>query len=231
MVPCALCQKEAKLCKSHVIPEFAYKAAYDDKHRLITFDPYASDRLGYEQKGLRSPLLCQECEQLINERYEKPFYQYWLEGDALAPLADQELLVLEGIDYSAFKLFHLSILLRADASGDANFRDVDLGPHREVIREMVFTSSPGPQYEYPIMCVATEGKKGEIWKAIVGPAHRINQYGARGYYFAFCGCQWWYIVASHMPAELVDPCLTEEGTLPVTKRPLVSMKHYRKYQR
>ena len=40
---CALCQQESVLRNSHVIPEFAYRAAYDEKHRLIVLDPVAAE--------------------------------------------------------------------------------------------------------------------------------------------------------------------------------------------
>lgn len=42
-------------------------------------------RLGrkFLQKGLREPLLCEGCEQFLNDNYEKPFKRYWFDQKPL----------------------------------------------------------------------------------------------------------------------------------------------------
>jgi hypothetical protein len=59
---CALCLRESPLRLSHIIPEFAYKPAYDEKHRAHAIPGHAPDDNFYVQKGFRYPLLCDECE-------------------------------------------------------------------------------------------------------------------------------------------------------------------------
>lgn len=82
---CALCDQHATLRRSHIVPEFAYKPAYDESHRLVVVNPGTSEQRGHAPKGLRSHLLCDDCEQLLNDRYEKPFRRYWLDGEVPAP--------------------------------------------------------------------------------------------------------------------------------------------------
>ena len=173
--PCALGCHVRQLRRSHVVPEFAYKPAYDEKHRLIEYDPVTQEKKGLPQKGLYCQLLCDDCEQLINDRYEKRFLRYWQNGDVLEPLAREELIVLDGIDYEKFKLFHLSVLFRAHASELSNFADVQLGDHADTIRQMVSTDDCGDHSQYPILCSAICNKDGEILYAFVGPGHMMSK--------------------------------------------------------
>ena len=73
MKRCALCQKESELKRSHIIPEFLYKAMYDDKHsfHVLSSVPELPDSM--VQKGLRELLLCGDCETHIScfERYAR----------------------------------------------------------------------------------------------------------------------------------------------------------------
>ena len=228
---CALCQKSAKLCRSHVVPEFCYKPIYDGKHRLILVEPTDPDDNWYEQKGARSALLCETCEGFINDRYEKPFRQYWFDCDALAPLQTNPGAVLNGIDYASFKLFHLSVLFRASTSDHPNFREVNLGPHEEQIRRMLLEEDPGQGWQYPILCSAVEGSGGKVLDELVGPAHRIKLYGHWGYFFTFGGAQWFYIVSSRPAPEIKAIRLTQEGKLPVAKLPWLAVEHYQQLRR
>lgn len=113
---CRLCLRPRRLRRSHIIPEAVYKPLYDEKHRAIAFHPNDTTNYGFMQKGLREPLLCGDCEQFLNDMYEKPFYRMWIENDTLAVLTDQDAAVIEGLDYATFKLFHMSVLFRAGVS-------------------------------------------------------------------------------------------------------------------
>ena len=158
MDTCKLCLNPAKLCWSHIIPEFCYKSMYDAKHRAVVVNPKDPSDQGYAQKGVRSKLLCRDCESLLNSRYEKPFKAYWYDEDALAPYrAGHEAGDLINIDYASFKLFHLSVLFRASVSGHPNFSEVDLGSHEDSIRQMVLAEDTGEEWQYPVMCSAIEG--------------------------------------------------------------------------
>ena len=103
---CRLCLKNRKLCDSHVIPEFLYRPLYDSKHRAfeLRLEPF---RERYLQKGYREQLLCDECEAKI-AKYEQHFAHTWYAEGKLPDEVRGDELVIEGLDYAAFKLFHLS---------------------------------------------------------------------------------------------------------------------------
>ena len=59
---CALCGSDLRpLRNSHIIPEFMYKAIYDDKHRHYLLSSLSGDADSGIQKGFREPLLCEVC--------------------------------------------------------------------------------------------------------------------------------------------------------------------------
>ncbi len=232
MKTCALCQKPAKLCQSHIIPEFCYTATYDEKGRASAVNPADPSDQRFVQKGVRSELLCEACERLINDRYEKPFKAYWYDGDALAPLrAGQQFAYLDNIAYGPFKLFHLSVLFRASVSDHANHHEVELGPHKDAIRQMVLKDDPGEEWRYPIMCSAIEGEGGGLWDEFVGPVHRVKHDRHWAYHFAFGGAQWVYVVSSHQSKATEGRRLTKQGRLRVVKQPYMAIDHHRDLQR
>ena len=110
---CRLCKQVRRLAKSHIVPEFIYTELYDDKHRARKMQP-VDGKHGQIQKGLREKLLCFDCEQLINDRFEQPFVALWRHSD-LRPdrLRPGEHHVAHGLDYARTKLFLLSVLWRA----------------------------------------------------------------------------------------------------------------------
>src|SRR4029077_12914110 len=114
---CKLCLGDAKpLRQSHIIPEFLYKDLYDGKHRAAVLD-VEGRRVGLIQKGLRDALLCDDCEQFLNETYEKPFCDEWRSGRLLpARISPGETYTVSGLDYARVKLFLLSVLFRAGVS-------------------------------------------------------------------------------------------------------------------
>lgn len=215
---CALCQRQADLCESHIIPEFAYKPIYDEKHRMIAFSPQMPDERRYEQKGPRCPLLCSSCEGRINTSFEDPFKRFWIDADPLKEIKDNSSLVVANTDYSRFKLFHLSVLWRASVSSHETFWQVDLGPHSDTIRHMLWDENPGPSWLYPIVCTAIIGDDGGIRRNFVTSPLHFRLDGHRGYMFTFCGCQWRYVVSSHRMPEIEGLCLNDRGELPIGTR-------------
>lgn len=225
---CRLCHKQRKLCRSHIIPEFCYKSLYDEKHRAIAINPKDSTDTGYIQKGLRSNILCEDCEQLINDNYEKPFKQYWYDRDVLGQLeAGPDSILLTNIPYGPFKLFHLSIMFRASVSDHFNFGEIRLGPHEDAIRRMLLDNEPLDDQTYPIMCGAVEGKKGEIWTDLIGPGRRLRaEFGHRTYLVTFAGAQWFYFITSHQSQAIRrEMCLQSDGRMPVVKLPWKELDH------
>lgn len=224
---CILCQEPKKLCDSHIIPEFAYKSMYDEKHRAVTFAPTTPENSKYLQKGIRSELLCEGCEGFINDNYEKSFRAFWLDANALSMVEGRRAARLTGIDYTTFKLFHLSVLFRAHHSDHANFAEVNLREHEPTIRKMLLNRSPGDHWQYPVVCSAIEKPDGAVWNDLIGPAHAITVGGHQAFLFTFGGCQWFYFISCILTPAIDKLCLKQTGELPVVKKDWLPMQHYR----
>jgi hypothetical protein len=70
MANCALCEKEAVLCDSHVLPAFAFRWM---RERSISGHIRSTDNINVRvQDGLKKPWLCSDCEKLIG-REEQAF--------------------------------------------------------------------------------------------------------------------------------------------------------------
>ncbi|MEX2213494.1 MAG: hypothetical protein WD768_05170 [Phycisphaeraceae bacterium] len=224
---CILCQLPKPLRKSHIIPEFAYRGLYDEKHRMVSFGPLSPEKHSSRlQKGLRDRLLCDGCEGFINDNFEKPFLSYFIDGNALDALKGKRVATLTRINYSAFKLFHLSVLFRAHHAMIPNFGEVYLGASESPIREMLLNKNAGKDWEFPIVCSAITQPDGEIWKDIIAPAHSVVLGSQQAFLFTFAGCQWLYFLSSVLTPEIDKRCLKESGELPIAKSDWLAMSHY-----
>ena len=218
---CKLCRRERELCESHIIPEFVYAPLYDEGGKMVGF------RFGEKgirsrllQMGLREPLLCAECEQLINHDYEQPNVAFWRSLAAhesalepswtpfTAPSGDSGVFV-RGADYSSFKLFLLSMLWRASVSALPEFHDVRLGPYEEPIRRMLLERSPGTKADYP--CIVFLFKE----PGAILPPKRQRANGHLMYHFILTTVQVWIFVSGHVSQErIISMAIREDGCFP-----------------
>jgi hypothetical protein len=212
---CALCLLKAELRLSHIIPEFSYKPTYDEKHRMHAIPGHAPEEDFWVQKGLRYPLLCDRCEGLLNTNYEDPFKRFWVDRDPLGAMRASGGKILSGIDYSKFKLFHLSILWRASVCRHPAFHRVSLDVHEELIRQMLLARDAGPASLYPVACqVIIDDDDGSICEGVVRTPFSLTLLGHSAFDFMYCGCHWIYFVPSN-PPELDQIRLSEHGTMVV----------------
>jgi hypothetical protein len=70
------------------------------------------------------------------------------------------LLRVTGLDYTQFKLFHLSILWRAGVSTLGPFAEFRLGPHQDRIRQLLLAGDPGEAHQYGMSAIAMVGDDG-----------------------------------------------------------------------
>jgi hypothetical protein len=230
---CALCFKEAALQLSHIIPEFFYKSLYDPKHRLLETltvgvpgksAPVWKHQMA--QKGYRERLLCKSCENKFS-RYENYVSQV-LPRDAVNDGRSlQDCLPLNGLDYPVLKLFLLSLLWRCGAARKEGpfSNSMNLGPHQEILRQMLVDENPGHQFDYPcvIMAVTSQDKH---FSAIVGPprrarvdSHHIWTIIAGGYVFS-------YYVSSHSaPNVLREVLLNGDGRMTIVFTDITEIQH------
>jgi len=217
---CRLCLKESELRASHIIPEFMWKPVYDEKiHRIFSVDTSAPKKSKMIQKGIYEKMLCQNCEtqlskleqyasQIMNHRIGQPTYDN-----------KTRVLTFHNVDYVKFKLFQLSILWKSSVAKDSRFRNVKLGPHEEIIREMLVNNDPGKSHQYGCAMVGLDSRAGiSMDRVIVGPLMRRKR-GHVSYYFVFARCLWIYVVSSHSNTLKKEGMfLLENGQLPVAIR-------------
>ena len=212
---CALCRRDEPLLNSHIVPEFLYRPHYDDKHRAMLFDG-SSAPFKVLQKGLREPLLCQECEGRLGV-FESYFARFWYKRSALPPVVNDPEVVLTGIDYSRFKLFILSIAWRASVSSQAS----SLGPHEAQMRAMLMNADPGPMHQYPIFAgVIVDTDTNQPWDGVMlAPLKiRVKSHWARR--MVFGGAAWTVLTSRHQTLPLEGHFLSERGELILPVLPL-----------
>ena len=152
---CRLCKEDHNLKNSHIIPEFFYKPIYDSKHRLHLRKSGKPIKGKPLQKGIREQLLCEGCEQQLsrNEKYVREVLFGGMEKRFQNRL-DLSNLDYTNLDYTKVRLFFLSLIWRMSvASEHTMWKNVDLGPHEELIRQMVHSKNPGEPRKYGFLCI------------------------------------------------------------------------------
>src|SRR5579872_1976236 len=109
---CKLCQKPAKLCKSHYLGRVLHKMSFTRNEPPVVMTPKL---VKVSPRQLWAHLLCEACEQRLNEQGEKPFL-------ALCNGADNNFRLLN-LMAVALPITHLPSV-RVSFSG-LLFRDID----------------------------------------------------------------------------------------------------------
>ena len=151
---CQLCDTEAPLIESHVIPRpfFVGTGASPNSGKIL------SSVVGIHPK--RSPvgpydggILCASCDGRIGVWDEvgvrllhRELHSFELHASDGAALA----LTKESYDYSKLKLFFLSVLWRSGVSSLPMFGRVSLGPHQARLRSMLLRNEPGRSSDYSV---------------------------------------------------------------------------------
>lgn len=147
--PCGLCREVRVLCRSHVIPEFCYSSMYDDNGCAYNADPLYPDSSRKVQSGAWSFILCEDCENEVNEKYEKPFLKHWYKNKVLDLLAGSRGKIIGGLPYPEFKLFHLLNLFRASLSDHPMFDGFELKPAQmDRLRHMLRVVDPAENGDF-----------------------------------------------------------------------------------
>jgi hypothetical protein len=188
---------------------------YDEKHRAIeaTLVPRG---FKYLRKGYREPLLCKDCEGIIS-RFETYFATAWYEQGKCPNKVRDNVVQVTGLDYTLFRLFHLSVLWRASVSKREEFSGVQLGLHEERIRRMILAGDPGKPNQYPLFVnfLVTPDTR-EVQQQIIMQPGAIRVEGHRVYLFCFGGCAWYYLVSSHASPSYFSYAPSLDGVLTAT---------------
>lgn len=169
------------------------------------------------QKGLREPMLCDSCEQKLSvwEGYAKLVLRG---GTTLDFRSEGSTSYVGGLDYAKFRLFQLSVLWRAGMSSLKFFENVRLGPHREVLRQLLVRSDPGSPNRYCCFMFGVRHEGGLLADLILQPV-KLRMNGQIAYRFVFGGFLWAFLVASEDVAAPLARCtLRPDGTAVIVTR-------------
>jgi hypothetical protein len=203
-----MCLREQPLLRSHILPELLYRPLYGSTHRIRAISP-DSRYLRFVRKGLREPLLCADCERQLGE-LESDFARTWFGAEGLPATIPVEIDVDEArrtggsvlvqaprVDYSRFKLFHLSVLWRASVSSRDEFREVRLGPHEERLRQMLLRGDPGGESDYRIGgAVVRRDGTSMVETGVVSVPSRVRAGDGWAYMSMYAGCLWAVFVSA-----------------------------------
>lgn len=197
---------------------------YDNIHRFhsISTVPNVPNRL--LQKGLREPLLCEDCEQLFS-RYERYVSLLFKGGLDLEIESSGRLLVFRGVDYNVIRFFQLSILWRAGVSNLEFFSSVKLGKHQERLRIFLLNEKLPTEWQYGCLLFALIHEDRPQTDLIVQPDElRVN--GVKSYRFTFGGFIWIYFVSNHPSHNQIETAsLHPSGELRILLSDLTSAEY------
>lgn len=214
---CPLCGRERKLCCSHIIPKFFLRDLRADGPNWFEHHFSGTRSPTVMQDGWKEHLLCRDCEQKIG-RWEKTVSEelrgkrrasaswrtigydgaVWLPpGAEPRPL---QVLRVQGCDYTAWRLFQLSVLFKMAKSRLEAFSQASLGDEEGTIREMLRRADPGDPLDYPcfmyILSVNNQPMKGFMNTPL---QNRFRDVPAIE--LAFGGLGWFFILARGVEHE------------------------------
>lgn len=233
---CKLCGLERDLIKkSHIIPEFMYQYLFDADHKIIVTDTYGlldkNSKPGYKLTGeYEGEILCNKCDNEIIGQYES-YSSKTIFGTnipiEIAPKVTpyhnakgQNWSQCENIDYNKYKLFLLSILWRAHISTRPLFKEINLGPHGEIIRQMILNGDAGEEEDYPIVHWTTVHNGAIPTDYVLQPrmirfkAHRIHIFPISGMFILF------YVSNHEKPRGVMDYTIRKNGTMIIEHIPI-----------
>lgn len=161
---CKLCHQERGFVKAHIIPRSFYKEITTPAGKLIDASLHYSTKT---RTGIYDEhLVCAECEdrfkiwddygfRLLCQEYVNEHYVVDRAGERIAYTFDT-------VEYDKLKLFFVSVLWRASATTQHFFEGIALGPHENVLREMILAANPGEPNDYSVVVerfIDEEGRK------------------------------------------------------------------------
>ena len=217
---CRLCKQNRPLMKSHIFPEWLYTPLYDKNHRFFVLSTNENKRRGTRPKGIYERLLCQECEVQMS-KWEGYARGVFYGDDPRIKIEDNGgRVVLSGLRYTPFKLFQMSLIWRASITNRQEVHKINLGPHAERFRKMLFEECPGESHQYPAILMSLPRSLDQILREFIYPPELLPNKidGHTGYRAVFGGLSWLFIVSNHS-ADLQDKdlFLSKDGQLPIFK--------------
>ncbi|WP_140395975.1 hypothetical protein [Pseudomonas sp. SCPG-7] len=236
MAVCALCKKESKLIRSHLIPKAAYKAARVPTGgggglvKVLTNEGSAF----YSDEQVVADLLCSSCEDLFSKKGEKVVGELWgrelsfplLEAlSAFGPIAVGQRFdvfspdALSKRERDALFYFAVSVFWRANVWPWERKKDRyvgALGPRYELsFREFLLTGKDLDNCYLLLTVNSSDALRGLIAFPV---QNKINR--ATVHIFDVLGLKFSMVVGGHVPPEIKKPFVELKSNLLVLTSPL-----------
>lgn len=228
---CRLCKQNRPLMRSHIFPEWLYTPLYDKNHRFFVLSTNENKRRGTRPKGIYERLLCQECEVQMSKWEGYARGVFYGDDPGIKIEYNGGRTVLSGLRYTPFKLFQMSLIWRASIANRQEVHKINLEPHAESFRKMLFEDCPGKSHQYPAILISLPRSQDQIMQEFMYPPQPLTDKidGHTGYLAAFGGIFWLFIVSNHS-AELKDNnlFLSKDGRLPIYKAGKPAVEFMRK---
>jgi hypothetical protein len=159
---CPLCKKPKTIVDSHLIPKAVYQYCRDPEGNTIVINP---DFLGFSDRQIHTPLLCLDCEDILNKGGEGWLMPLLAEYDGKFPfheiltryppdVTDGDAASYAGTrnaDISCEKLAHFAMGVFWKAAvhswrGGKTEPMIQLGPYREPVRTFLLGESAFPSH-------------------------------------------------------------------------------------
>ncbi|MDD4531245.1 MAG: hypothetical protein PHH21_00885 [Candidatus Pacebacteria bacterium] len=198
-----------------------YRELFDENHSLVSFKTLTPKSEQFVFSGeFEGNILCEKCDNELIAGLENYASKVLYGGNIPAKVQNfikpdgLEFSQVEGIDYSKFKLFLLSILWRASISSRPFFSNVSLGPYEEKIRQMILNNNPRLPGDFPCVMISYR-KRNFPNKLIMEPKRtRINE--KNGYHFLIGGISYIFkIIEDDKTDWLLESVINEKGEFKV----------------
>ncbi|RCS69171.1 hypothetical protein [Vibrio casei] len=133
MERCCLCNKEAILQQSHIVPSSVFKSVKAGEPQLYVFEENTNPV--YRNVDPKEKLLCRDCEQFLSVNYEQ--YGTALTKNPKNVVKCKEHIEFRKFDYKKWYLYHLSILWRASISSLKVFSNIKLGEFDQILQQCI----------------------------------------------------------------------------------------------
>lgn len=148
-----MCGEVKRLCEAHVIPESFFRKIKGDQATLLLIP---SDKDAYQGKRPKgswdSNILCAECDNWLNEKYDRFGSQVFLDHAGITFVFDTQLEEwfprFDDPDVDRIRRFALSVLWRAHHSQIDEYRSFSLGALVDRVRELVVDQRPFEPMEF-----------------------------------------------------------------------------------
>jgi hypothetical protein len=221
MAICALCLNEAKLCRSHIVPEFIFSKLYGPDHEYHILRENEPWRV--IKRSLAEKLLCRACEDKLCA-WETYASKVLYGGTPLRGRWEGSLLHMDGLEYKPLKLFLMSLLWRAGATTIKELRADSLGPHQETLRTLLMAEDPAEPWRYGCFFIVVVLGNNPADLILAPSPVRHDSYKCwrlfvGGFLFSF-------VVSGHPPPKEIHPAfLQENGTLVISREEIAEVPY------